>query len=96
MDIQPEPKRYKSFTLYTNRNCMVFDQVGTQVPDAQYAVDCYRILPVVAQYVLDATETFYIAKWGDWSHEISQIEMEYLLGLRTKELDLNLIRPTTG
>lgn len=85
-----EPKLYRSFTLFTNRNCMVFDMSGTQVPDAQYAVDCYRIMPLVAQFVLDSTETFYIAKWSEWEHEVSQLEIEYLLGLRTRERDLNM------
>lgn len=80
--------KYKSFWLFTNRNCMVFDPAGNQVPDAQSAVSCYDLDPIAAQAVLDETQEFYLCRWNEWSHPVTKRDIEYLLGLRTRERDL--------
>jgi hypothetical protein len=77
-----------SVWLFTNRNIMVFDAHGSQIPDAQGAVSCYHIDAKAAARVLDQAQELYIAKWRQWAHAITRKEMQYLLGLRTKEMDL--------
>lgn len=84
---------YKSMTLYTNRNIIVFNQHGNQDPVAQTAVDCYAINPRMAQDVINDTEQFNLAKWAAWSHQITKREMEYLLGLRTRARDMEEVYP---
>jgi len=80
--------KYRSVILFTNRNCMVFDNVGRQVPEAQGAIGCYEVDAEKAQAVLDDAAEFYVARWGEWRHEVRKAEIEYLLGLRTRERDL--------
>jgi hypothetical protein len=75
--------------LYTNRQLMVFDESGEQVPELQSAVSCYEIDRVRLDRLLSLPCKFQIAKWTDWRHSISKLEFEYLLGIRTKEQDLN-------
>lgn len=82
------PPIYKSIYLYTNRNWLVFDLEGAQVPEAQDAVTCYAIDRVRAQQIIDQAEQFYIAKWGKDSMRITRTEMEYMLGLRSHERDI--------
>ena len=80
--------KYKTVILFTNRNCIVFDHVGQQDPEAQGAIGCYAVDAERAQAVLDDAEEFFIARWGEWRHEVRKAEIEYLLGLRTRERDL--------
>lgn len=75
--------------LYTNRNWMVFDADGQQMPDYQQAVSCFEIANAdLARRAIAEAYLLGIAKWGVWRHEITRTEMEYLLGLRTREMDL--------
>lgn len=80
--------KIKAVWLFTNRNALIFDEKGEQIPEAQGAIDCYSIDPAVARQVCNEAREFHIAKWGGWSHEITRKEMLYLLGLVTKEEDL--------
>ena len=75
------------FYLFTNRNCIVFDHDDTQDIEAQQEIGCYQ-MGRGAQSVLDSCDQFYISRWGDWYHEVTKKEIEYLLGLRTRERDL--------
>ena len=77
----------RTLYLFTNRNCTIFDHNDEQDVKAQQEIGCYRI-GENAQSVIDSCDIFYLSKWMDWNHEISKKEMEYLLGLRTKERDL--------
>lgn len=81
-------KTVSSLYLYTNRNVMAFDIDGQQVSEAQGAIDCYHIDIDIARKVCGEATKFYISKWREWNQEISRKEMEYLLGLRTLEMDL--------
>lgn len=81
--------RAKSVWLWTNRNVSVFDEHGAQIAEVQAELSCYSLDKVVAQRVIDEADEFYVAKWNGWQHPISKREMEYLLGLRTRERDLN-------
>ena len=74
--------------LFTNRNLIVFDRFGQQDTYLQNAVDCYGIDRPVLDQLLSKSCQYFIAKWGEWKHQISQKEFEYLLGQRTREKDL--------
>ena len=74
--------------LYTNRNIMVFTQCGHQIPDYQKAVNCYKVDKKLAQEIADKAQKFDLSKWRGSSIEITKKEFEYLLGLRTKKMDM--------
>lgn len=78
----------RSLTLFTNRNMIVFDDKGEQDAEAQSSVSCYDIDAARAQSAVDSCTEFYLAKWREWRHSVTKREIEYLLGLRTKERDL--------
>lgn len=74
--------------LFTNRACMAFDRDGQQVIWAQLAIDQYGIhRPLARRAVSQATE-FRLSQWRGFDKIISRLEMEYMLGLRTKEMDM--------
>lgn len=77
-----------SVWLYTNRNCMVCDADGAQIPELQAAINCYDIDPRLALQITIDAQKFYLMKWCAWSHEITREEMQYLLGLRSRDMDL--------
>lgn len=74
--------------LFTNRNIMVYNLQGNQIPFYQRAVSCYRINRKVAQEIADKADKFFIAQWREWFQPISKKEFEYLLGLRDRKRDL--------
>lgn len=74
--------------LFTNRNCLVFNEAGQQIAEAQAAISCYHVDKRKAREVAQKGGKFYLACWGDWHHEISRRSFEYLLGLRTREMDV--------
>jgi hypothetical protein len=67
--------------LFTNRNCMIFNEKGEQIPEYQIAVSCYNLEPVLAFQATEEATKFYISKFKEWSHEIRKEEMQYLLGV---------------
>lgn len=77
--------------LYTNRNIGVYDKAsGEQVAEYQGAVDCYGIHdPDKLMELLSIPSEYYISRWMRWSHEITKREFEYLLGLRTRQGDID-------
>lgn len=81
----------KEVYLFTNRNCLVFDENGDQMEDFQKAINCYDLDREKAMQVSGMGEKFYIAKWQEWAHEISRESFQYLLGLRTREMDQKTI-----
>ena len=81
----------KEVILYTNRNLMVFNTRDLQIPFYQKAVSSYRVNKKIAQEIADNAKHFYIAKWTEWIKPITKQEFEYLLGLRTKQRDLDEI-----
>lgn len=82
--------------LYTNRNVAVWDEEGNPLSEDQSTITCYHIDQTAASLVLEQAQVFWIAKWRDWMHAISRKEMQYLLGLRTREMDLKEIDQQVG
>lgn len=80
--------RCKTMHLFTNRNCCAFDENGEQIVEYQRAINCYDIDPEMAMQATEEAENFYISKWREWNQAISRIEMQYLLGLRTRMMDM--------
>lgn len=74
-------------TLFTNRNLIVFDKYGNQDP-LQEAVDCYNINEELLAELLRQPCEFYLARWAEWKHAITQREFEYLLGQRSRDKDI--------
>ena len=77
----------KQMWLFTNRNCLVFDENGEQIPEYQAAITCYSLDRDVAKKVCDEATEFHIGSWREWEHEIPKKHMMYLLGLVTREDD---------
>lgn len=78
-----------SIYLFTNRNMMIFDREGNQLPEEQGMVSCYNLNREGLAPVIDQAEEFFIAKWRDWTMRISKKELQYLLGMRTLQMDLD-------
>jgi len=78
----------RQFILFTNRNVLIFDDDGTQDVAAQTCVSCYEIDKERAQAAIDSCDCFYISHWREWKHEVPRRAIEYMLGLRTRERDL--------
>jgi hypothetical protein len=74
--------------LFTNRNLLVFNESDEQMIDLQGAIDCYSINPEKLRELLAHDCEFSIARWGKWRQDLTRREFEYLLGLRTAELDI--------
>jgi len=74
--------------LFTNRNLTVYNARGNQIPVYQRAVSCYGINKKLAREIACKSERFFLAKWKGWFEPITKKEFEYLLGLRTKKMDL--------
>jgi len=77
-----------TFWLFTNRHIAVFDRDGNQLGDAQDTVSCYHIDSEAVSRVLDQAEVFEIVKWREWKQPVTKKDIQYLLGLRTREMDL--------
>ena len=67
--------------LYTNRNIMVIDGGGGQVPELQAKITCYECDKATVKHLAGISEKFFIAKWMGWKHEISKTEFMFLLGM---------------
>lgn len=82
--------RQKAHTmvLFTNRNCMVFDADGHQITRYQKAISCYKVNPKLALQATQEAEVFRISCFRDWTHDIRRENMQYLLGIRTPDMDL--------
>jgi hypothetical protein len=76
-----------TITLYTNRNIMVFDREGKQLPEYQQ-ISCYALCRKKVLELSRKAVRFRIAKYGEWEHVISRQEFEYLLGVRTLKTDI--------
>lgn len=74
--------------LFTNRNCLVFNAEGKQIPYYQRAIFCYGLDPEIAMECTLLAKQFFIAQWRAWAHEIDRKEMQSLLGLRTHKMDM--------
>jgi hypothetical protein len=67
--------------LFTNRNSLIFDQSGKQIPELQLGITCYSLDARIAAEVADHAVVFELAKWGVWKERIDKREFLYLLGL---------------
>jgi len=71
----------KLMVLFTNRNCLIFDEAGDQVPELQGSISCSHLDKDIAlQATMEATE-FHISKRTIWGHKITREEMQWLLGV---------------
>jgi hypothetical protein len=71
--------------LFTNRNCLVFDEEGKQISEYQAAISCYTLDKNLAQKATEEAVEFHIGKFHKWEHEITKDEMQYLLGLKEEK-----------
>lgn len=76
-----------SVYLFMNRNCMVFDKEGSQLPEYQRGITCYRVDKKIARAVAAEAKEFHISSFREWSRPITRRSFEYLLGLRTRKMD---------
>jgi hypothetical protein len=76
----PHPQPYEMH-LFTNRNCLIFDKKGEQIPEYQRAISCSSLDKELALKVTNESQKFFIAKWREWEHEIHCEEMQWLLGV---------------
>lgn len=82
--------------LLTNRNLLVFNPKGLQIPYYQRAVNCYRINKKAAQEIADKAKKFFIERHRQWMRSISKKEFEYMLGLRTRQRDREELQSGDG
>jgi hypothetical protein len=80
-----------TMVLYTDRNVLVFDEAGNQILRYQRAMTCYRINKKLALQATQEARNFEISQWLGWSQKITRREMQYMLGLRMKEMDVKEI-----
>ena len=71
---------------------MIFDENGKQMTKYQNAISCYSIDADEALKITKEAQSFFIAQWLGSSFQISRKEMQYLLGLRTREMDIEDIK----
>lgn len=81
-----------TFILFTNRNCMVFDKNGEQIVEYQKLVSCYhRASAKRVNEMLDTCVKFQFSDFRNFLHDVTKKEIQYLLGTRTKKMDLDEI-----
>lgn len=71
--------------LFTNRNCLIFDENGEQITEYQSKVSCSYLDKKIALQATEEAITFRICKFREWEHEISRDEMQYLLGVHVHQ-----------
>lgn len=74
-------QKAKLMVLFTNRQCLVFDENGEQIPQYQAAISYYSINKKLAKQACEEAVEFHIGAWREWEHEITKKHMMYLLGL---------------
>lgn len=77
-----------SVYMFTNRAFMIFDSNGEQIPHYQKHITSYRLNKKVAQEVAKKAQKFYLSCFREWRHQITRQEFQYLLGLRTRQMDI--------
>lgn len=80
-------EKAKMMVLFTNRQCLVFDENGDQIPEYQAAITCYSLDKEIAKKICKEATEFHIGSWREWEHEITRKHMMYLLGLIAREED---------
>jgi hypothetical protein len=80
-------KKAKQMWLFTNRNCLVFDENGEQITEYQRAITCYTLNKKMAKQACEEASEFHIGQWREWEHPIDKKHMLYLLGLAKREDD---------
>ena len=75
------PNKAKEMWLFTNRNCLIFDNEGNQIVEYQRGISCSNLNKEVAYTATVEAESFHIGKFREWVHDITREEMQYLLGV---------------
>lgn len=78
-------QKAESMWLFTNRNCLVFDKDGNQIPEYQCAITCYSIDKALALQACNEASEFHVGSFHEWEHPIDRKHMIYLLGIATRE-----------
>jgi len=71
----------KELVLFTNRNCMGFDENGMQLVAIHNAISYSHVNKGLAELAISTAERCFLSKFKEWRHEISKDEMRCLLGL---------------
>ena len=71
----------RELILFTNRNCMGFDENGKQMMQIHNAISYSHVNKGLARLAINTAEHCFLSKFREWKHEISKDEMRCLLGL---------------
>lgn len=74
-------QKAKSMWLFTNRNCLVFDENGEQIVKYQRDISCSHINKKIARQATIEAADFHLGKFREWVHDITREEMQFLLGV---------------
>ena len=80
--------------LFSNRNIAVFNREGKQLPEWGSAVSCYpdRDDKPKALELSKLASVFWFSKWGYDRISLTAREFQYLVGLRTIEMDMEELK----
>ena len=80
-------EKAKEMWLFTNRQCLVFDKDGIQIPEYQAEITCYSLNKEIAKRVCEEATEFHICSFKEWEHPITKRHMMFLLGLVERDTD---------
>ena len=72
--------------LFTNRNCLIFDEDGNQMCEYQSKISHSHVDKKIARKVIGEVNKFYLCKFKEWIHEISMDDMKCMLGVHDNQL----------
>jgi hypothetical protein len=72
--------------LFTNRNCLIFDEDGNQMCEYQSKISHSHIDKNIARKVISEAKKFSLCKFREWIHEISVDDMKCLLGVHENQM----------
>lgn len=78
--------KVKEMILFTNRNCLIFNENDEQICEYQSKISCSHIDKKIARRITLESEKFSICKFREWTHEITKEEMQYILGVHSSQL----------
>jgi len=74
--------------IFTNRNCLIFDNHGEQMVEYQKKMNCLTLDKETARFVLDNAQEIRLARWSiKESFEITADEAKCLLGIHEEQED---------
>jgi len=73
-------------TLFTNRNCLIFDEDGNPMCEYQSKISHLHVDKRLARKVIGESQRFYLSKFREWIHEITMDDMKCMLGVHDNQL----------